>query len=63
MTFIITFLAAIVVIFGASFKAQQMLIYNQGDSYTCAHNFDTLKQLSYLASMPNSSNSLSDAQR
>lgn len=39
--FILAFLSTMIIIFGASFKAADMLIYNRGDSQTCAHNFQS----------------------
>ena len=37
--FIGLFLAFLVLVFGASFRAPDMLAYNLGDSQTCAHEF------------------------
>lgn len=34
------FVGLTAIIFGASFSAERMLIYNTGDSFTCAHQFD-----------------------
>ena len=42
--FILVLLTAIVIIFGASFKAQYMLIYNTGDSYICASQQSSQEQ-------------------
>jgi hypothetical protein len=33
------FIVMIAIVLGASFKAEEMLIYNMGDSFTCAHSF------------------------
>ena len=40
--FVSVFAVTLIVIFGASFKAAEMLIYNTGDSYTCAQDYDTV---------------------
>ena len=36
--FILVFIAAIAIIFGASFESHYMLDYNSGDSYACIGN-------------------------
>lgn len=41
--FIATFTAAVVILFLASLKAEDMLIYNAGDSYACVHSFEEAK--------------------
>lgn len=39
--FVGVFLAFLVLVFGASFRAPDMLAYNLGDSLTCAHEFSS----------------------
>ncbi len=38
VSFIFVFLGALVIIFGASFKASPMMTFNLGDSFACAQN-------------------------
>ena len=38
--FIAVFLGTLLIVFGASFQVADMLIYNTGDSFTCATLYD-----------------------